>query len=50
MEINAKMDMSRSSTVVVMSEGGQSWVRVEQNKKWTPVRSENLMEVIRKLQ
>ena len=45
-----RMGMSRSSMVVVMSEGGQSWVREEQNKKWTPVRSENLMEVIRKLQ
>ena len=33
-----------------MSEGEQSWVRVGQNKKWTPVLSENLMAVIRELQ
>ena len=42
--------MGMNTAVEVMSVGGQSWVRVGQNKKWTPVRSENLTEVIRKLQ
>ncbi|CAL8331144.1 unnamed protein product [Arctogadus glacialis] len=42
--------MGMSTEVAVMSEGEQSWVRVAQNKKWTPVLSENLMAVIQELQ
>ncbi|KAJ3583948.1 hypothetical protein NHX12_028195 [Muraenolepis orangiensis] len=41
--------MGTMSTVVVMSEGGRSWVRVGQSKTWTLVKPEDVKDVVRQL-